>query len=152
MRTERYELVSPRPLDVIVERARSAGASGFRSGLSAWGALVRGRTNSRRIVMVRRSIVNNSWRPYLFAALEATATGTHLQVEIRPTQYTRAITWLIAPMGLVFCIGSLASGSAIGFVGLLFPLWELLVTALAGWMARNDRAMLRSVISDVAGV
>jgi thiosulfate reductase cytochrome b subunit len=150
MRTERYEITSHLSVDSIVERAREAGAAGLHTNFAPWGALVRGRANHNRIVMVRRSIVNNSWRPYLFAAPTATDGSTVLAIEIRPPVATTVIMWLLVPFGLVFCIAALATGQVLGLVGLLIPLWGLLVTAFGGWVARKDRAMLTSVIEDVA--
>jgi hypothetical protein len=151
MRTDRFEIVSHRPIEVIVTQARAAGASGFLSNFAAWGAQVRGRADAHRIVMVRRSIVNNSWRPYLFARPEATGDGTRIHVEVRPPLPTLILMAVTVPLALVICVAAVLGGNAGGLLALLFPAWALLLTAFGGWMARNDRAMLRSVIEDIAG-
>jgi len=128
MRTDHYDITSHLSVDAIVERARAAGAAGILTNFLAWGAPIRGRANADRIVMVRRSIVNNSWRPYLFATPHATATGTRLQIEIRPTLPTRIVTWSTVPLGFAICIVGFTSGSLLGIVGLVFPIWSLLLT------------------------
>ncbi len=149
--SDRYAIESTLAVEAIVQRAQALGASGWFRGGIPWGPEVRGRASRRRIVMTRRAVVNNGYRPYLFARMSPAAVGTRLDVVIRPTRVIALFT-LIATVGLAaLVIGqSIASSNPVVLSALVIPAVMAAVVPLSHRMVVRDRALLRSVITAIA--
>ncbi len=155
-RTDRFEIHSTYSVDTVVQRSIDVGAAGFSSYFRAKGPPVRGRATEQRIVMVKRSRVNNSFRPQLFVAPQSAGPGPCLlRCEIRPTKPTAwfSAVWLgLASIGAAACLVlSVTEQEPVPLLGALFPLYFAGLLSFSGWLARGERDLLRRTIVGVAG-
>ena len=156
LRNDRFEIHSPHSVDTVVQRSIDVGAAGFSSYFRVKGPPVRGRATAERIVMVKRSRVNNSFRPQLFVAPQSAGPGPCLlRCEIRPA---KPVVWLsalwvgLASIGAAACLVlSITEREPVALLGVLFPLYFAGLLAFGGWLARGERDLLRRTIVGVAG-
>lgn len=156
LRTDRFEIHSTYSVDTVVQRSIDVGAAGFSSYFRANGPPVRGRATAHRIVMMKRSRVNNSFRPQLFVAPESAGPGPCLlRCEIRPTKpmvWFTTVWFGLALIGAVACLVlSISERQPVALLGVLFPLYFAGIVAFSGWLARSERDLLRQTIVGVAG-
>lgn len=152
VRTDRFEIRAAYPAEVVAQRARDVGATGMSSYFSFGALPVRGSASSRRIKLVKRSFVNNSVRPYLFADIDQVGGPARLHCQIRPIRGVLVFMTMWLAVCVVVSIAWMSVGeSAARFVPVVFLLLAVALLKIAAVTARGERDLLRRTIVGVAG-